>query len=333
MRHETRAYLEDVRSHLHLDLATEKRIVSELCSYFRDKVDELQEEGLSERDATREAIKSCGRARAVARLMYEAYSKGSWSEALVSSLPHLLIAGLFALHLWHDLVLGPAVFISIVCVTLFGWWRGKPNWLYSWIGYSFLPLLIAGFAYKGTLEQFLQFLQGKGAAPGIPVLLLTFALIVLSLWIIIRTAVRVIRRDWILASFMLVTLPIFSSWLLNVEQAGGLFRESSAVVYRWDAPMALALALLGITSAAFIRLRQRRLKVGALLSVGSLSLAMVGYNLWGGLGLLGFFSLSIFMLVFLLIPALVESKIGHGEQKGEAWWAGDWVQRPSITGQ
>jgi hypothetical protein len=329
---EVRNYLDDVRSHLHLDPVAEKRIISELYAYFQERIAELQENGTSEREAAREAIKSFGRARVVARLMYEAHSKGSWTEAVTTSLPHLILAGLFASHLWHHPILAPATFASIVGVTLFGWWHGKPNWLYSWIGYSLLPLLIAGYAYRFIAEQTVSFLfQGYGTPPNVLALLLFLAFCVFSLWIIIRTTIRVIRRDWILVSLMLVPLPIFASWLFNIEHVGGLFLGSGAVLYQWDAPMAIALGLLAVTSAVFIRLRQRVLKVGALVTIGSLSLAMVGHNLWGELGLLGLLTVSLCMLIFLLVPALAETKIGHGESKGEAWWSGDWLERPSTT--
>lgn len=328
-----RDYLDDIRSHLHLDAVTEKRVISELYTYFEERVEELQQTGVSERDATSTAIESFGRARVVARLMYEAHSRGNWIEAVLTSVPYLIIAGLFVTHLWHHPIVAPIAFISIVCVTLFGWWHGKPNWLYSWIGFSLLPLLIIGFTSRFIVEQAMSvLLWNYGTLPGVLSWLLLSTFYLLSLWIIIRTTIRVVKRDWILASLMLVPLPIFGSWLFSIEQAGSLFQGTGAMLQQWDAPMALALVLLGVTSATFIRLRQRVLKVGALITVGSSSLAMVGHNFWGDLGLFGLLAMSFLMLVFLLIPALIESRIGHGEQRGEAWWAGDWVGRPSTIG-
>jgi hypothetical protein len=331
---EVRNYLEEVRSHLHLDPLTEKRVIGELYTYFQEKVTELQEQGMSEREAAVEAIGRFGRARVVARLMYEAHSKGSWVEAVITSLPHLMIAGLFVSHLWRHLVLAPIVFASIVGVTLFGWWHGKPNWLYSWVGYSLLPLLIIGYGSRLILERAISFLlRGEGLLSSAWLVGLFSIFCFLSLWVIITTTIRVVKRDWILASLMLVPLPIVGSWLFNLEQLGGLFQNGSAALYRWDGVMALVLTVLGVTSATFIRLRQRVLKVGALVTIGSISVAMLGHNLWGGLGLVGILTLSLSTLVFLLTPALVEARIGHGEQKGEAWWSGDWVERPSLTGQ
>ena len=329
---EVRNYLDDVRSHLHLDSLTERRVISELYTYFQERIDELQENGISEKDAAREAIRSFGRARAVARLMYEAHSKGSWTESLIACLPHLIIAGLFATHLWRHPVLAPIVFVSIVCVTLFGWWNGKPNWLYSWIGFSLLPLLVLGYASRFVAGQTVSFLfQGQGTLPGVLSLLPLFAFYFFSLWIIFRTTIRVIRRDWLLTSLMLVPLPIFGSWFFNIGQVGDLFRGSGLLLHQWDAPMALALGLLGITCAVFIRLRQRVLKVGALIAVSSISMTMVVHNFWGRFGLFGLLAASFAMLIFLLIPALAESKIGHGEPNEEVSWSDDWVERPLTT--
>ena len=42
MLSEVRSYLDDVRSHLHLDPATERQVIGELYTYFQEKVDELQ---------------------------------------------------------------------------------------------------------------------------------------------------------------------------------------------------------------------------------------------------------------------------------------------------
>jgi hypothetical protein len=325
---EVKNYLDDVRSHLHLDFLTEKRVIGELHSYFQERIEELQEKGISERDAIRAAIESFGRAKVVAQLTYEAYSKGSWYKAIASSIPHFIIAGLFVSHLWHHSIVAPIVFAFIVGITLFWWCKEKPNWLCSWVGYSLLPLLTTGFSLWFVIARIGPPFLGSPLKVLSLVCLLIFSLA--SLWLIVRTTIRVIRRDWLLASLMFVLLSIFGAWLYNIEQMGGLFQKDGLMLHQWDVPMASSLVLLGVTSATFIRLRQRVLKVGALILISSISLVMAGQHFWGGFGFLGLLAMSFCMLIFLLIPALVETRIGHGEQPEEAWWAGDWVQRPST---
>jgi hypothetical protein len=112
---------------------------------------------------------------------------------------------------------------------------------------------------------------------------------------------------------MLVPLPLLGGWLYNIEQIGGLFQRDGMALHQWDLPMASSLALLGIASATFIRLRQRMLKVAALILVGSIALVLVGQHFWVGSGLLDLLVMSLCMLVFLFVPALVENRIGHGE--------------------
>jgi hypothetical protein len=157
------------------------------------------------------------------------------------------------------------------------------------------------------------------------------ALLAFAAWIIVRTTIRVVRRDWILASLMLVPLPVVGGWLLNLEPAGGLFHADVEALHLSDMPMAFALIALGVTSATFIRLRQRVLKVGAMVALGSVALAVVAHNLWGDQGFLGLMVTSFLLLIFLLSPALLEAKMGHGEQTREAWWEDGWLKRPSAT--
>lgn len=152
---------------------------------------ELKQEGLPVKEAARAAIESFGRARVVARLSYEAYSKGSWADAVMACLPHLIIAGLFATHLWRHPLLAPIAFALIVCVTLFGWWRGKPNWLYGWLGYSLLPLLIIGYTLRFIPGQAISFfLRGEGSImPSAWSLAIVISLYLLSLWLIVLVTI------------------------------------------------------------------------------------------------------------------------------------------------
>ncbi len=324
-----RAYLEEVRSHLYLDPPHERRVISELYTYFQEKVADLAEQGQSEQEATRGAIRSFGRAKVVARLMYEAYSQGSWLDAVIAALPHLIVAFLFSLHLWRHPVIAPAVFLTIVGVTLYGWWRGKPNWLYSWIGYSLFPFLVVGYQTRGVLMSAIAYLVGGSGElppPWALVLLGTFYAFAGSL--IIATTIRVVRRDWLLTSLMLVPLPILGIWLYNIEEVGGLFHRTQDVFFLWDFALAYVFAVLAAASAFFIRLRQRILKIGALLTIGTITGAIAVHNVWGNVGFFGILSVAVLLLLFLLSPALLEIGIGHGESKNKAWWT--WVERPSA---
>ncbi len=326
---EVRVYLEEVRSHLHLDQITEKKVISELSTYFKEKIDELKDQGLTWAIAVKEAIKSCGRARVIGRLMYEAYSKGSWTDALVAFLPHFIVGFLFLFHLWNNPLLLIAVYGFIMAVTLFGWWRGKPNWLYSWAGYALVPLIIGSYLAAPVLWQVVNAILAGSSDSSVWIYLAALiGFFIFALSIMVKTTIRVVRRDWLLASLMLIPVPIFSSWLIYTSQSGSITFITETAMYQWDAAMASVLLTLGVTTAIFIRLRNRILKAGAVIIIGPISGGIIAHHFWGSIGLFGTLATALFTLLFLISPAILEATIGHGETKNEVWWSGDWLEHP-----
>ena len=163
MHAEVVAYLDEVRTHLHLDPVMESRIISELHSHLQEKVAELQERGASELEATREALATFGGARAIARLTYEAYSRGSWIEALISCQPHMIVAALFATHVWRQPVMLAVAFAAIVLIALLGSRHGAPTWSYSWMGYAVFPFLIlTGMSWDPVVRTVTYIARGTG---------------------------------------------------------------------------------------------------------------------------------------------------------------------------
>ncbi|MGD0765936.1 MAG: hypothetical protein ABR978_06480 [Dehalococcoidia bacterium] len=304
---EVACYLREVQDLLHLDPRLKRLILAELRTYFQEKVHELQSEGFSEREATRLAIECCGRPRVIARRMYEAYSHGSLAEAACASLPHLIVAFLFAGHLWLQPAWSIPAVAGIAAVTVSAWWNGRPSWLYPWIGYSLSVLLVGGWVSRPVLGHFLAFLLDGGSAPNLALVLLVLTFSVLSASVIAVTTVRVARRDWLLASLMLVPLPLVGGWLASLQGMHGFFQGPAAGLHGLDGEMSLALVALAFTSAGFVLVRQRVLKIGGLAVVGTLAAATVGHSLWGEHGLFGLLSASFLLLLLLLIPAIVRA--------------------------
>lgn len=318
---EIRSYLEQVQRHLRLDPALERQLIGELDSHFEEKIAELQARGVREEEAVKAATRSFGRPRTVARLMYEACSKGSWADALLASLPHLIVAGLFITSLWQNAVVALVVFAVNVGVTLFGWWGGKPNWLYSWIGYSLIPLVMGGYALHAVFAQAFSFLLGRAPFPTIPTFILIIILLGFFTWLIVSTTIRVVKRDWVLASLMLVPLPILAAWFFNIDLLGGPLQGGEPALHQWDYPMALAFITLGVNAAMFIRLRKRMLKLTAVMVIAFIALVIVAHSIWGGLALLDqpLLLLSV-TIILLLMPVLIEKCVGHGEVRSTVWW-------------
>jgi len=294
-------YLDSVRDNLRLDLSSEREVTSELETHIEDRLQELRQAGLSEEEAANTCVKLLGSAKLVARQIYEAHSQGTWRQALLASMPHLLFGLLFALNWWQGIGWLLVMLVLVLSVAVYGWWHGKPAWLFSWLGYSLLPVVVAGL---------LLLYLPKGWS-WVAILLY----IPLALWLLYRVTVQTIKRDWLYSSLMLFPVPIILGWFLAV-QLEGRFPEFSVERLHDLAPwIGLSFLALAVTAATFIRLRQRWLKVAVLFISGLLTLIMAACYAEGRLGLSTFLVLILVLLSLFLTPALLERKIRYYRQR------------------
>jgi hypothetical protein len=317
------AYLDEVRLHLHLDPLTERRVISELASHFQEKVTELRSSGLAEEEASREAIQSFGEPKTIARLMYEAYGRGSWAETLIGCQPHLVVAALFATHLWRHPLLLFAAFLPITVITLIAWRRGAPNWLYSWTGYALLPFLIVTYFSVEPVARTVSFLMGGSGVPAPFWHLAGLAgFFAFTLWLVVSATVRVAKRDWILVSLMVLPLPVLVVWIASVSRTDGflaaIMRGLSASLSQWDQAMAYFCATLGVATALFMRLRRRSLKAGAIIAVGIVGGALAVSSIQGGLDLFGLLAVAVCFLAFLFCPFILHAYLEREGRPREA---------------
>jgi len=290
-------YLESIRDNLRLDQSSEKVVIQELETHIEDEVEELRESGLSEEEAADTCLTFLGSAKMVARQIYEAHSQGSWTQALLAATPHILFGLLFALNWWRGVgwLLGMLVLILIMAV--YGWWRGKPAWLFPWLGYSLLPVVAAALL--------LLYLPKSWSWVAI------LFYLPLALWLLYSITVRTIKRDWLYTSLMLLPLPTIVGWFVVIEpvnQLSGHWLQRMQDFAPW---IGLTFLALGVTVATFIRVRKRWLRVSVLVVSGMITLTMVAYCAEGRLSIPAFLILMVVMLLVLLSPALVERTLRH----------------------
>jgi hypothetical protein len=293
------SYTDSLKGCLRIEPTIESDVVRELNTHLEDKSHELLESGLSEEEASNTAAKLLGPPRIVAKQMYEVYSQGSWRQALFAALPHLLVATLFALHFWQDTIWLLGIIIAVACSVIYGWCHGKPAWLFPWLGYCLTPVISIGIL--------LIYLPGNWAW------LAAIAYIPLALLFIIPVTKQTIKRDWLFASLMLLPVPIVLGWILALELDDGLMWYEQ--LQGFASQIALSFAVLALTVAAFIRTRQRWLKIGTLLTLEMVILVIVALGGNSAIGVGGWLLLVFLSLILVLGPALLERKIRETDQK------------------
>ena len=290
-------YLNIVRDNLRLDPQSEREVINELETHIEDELQELKEAGLSEEEAANTCVRLLGSAKLVAHQIYEAHSQGTWRQALLASMPHLLFGLIFALNWWRGVSWLLVMLVLILSAAVYGWWRGKPTWLFPWLGYSLLPVVVAG----------LSLLYLPRGWSWLAILLY----IPLAAWLVYAITVQTIKRDWLYSSLMLLPVPIIIGWFIAVHLEGRFPEFSVERLYDYAPRIGLSFLVLAAAVAAFIRLRKRWLRVAILIISGLLTLTLVAGYAWSQLGLHTFLVLILLMLSIFLIPALLERRIRH----------------------
>jgi hypothetical protein len=308
MTSELSHYLENIRYNSKLDLPDEREVISELEAHIEDRLQELTESGLSEEEAIKTCLGQMGSAKLVARQIYEAYSQGSWQQVLLASMPHLLFGLLFALNWWQHIGWISVVLLLVLGTAIYGWWRGQPTWVFPWLGYSLLPVLAVGLL--------LIYLPKGWSLLAIP---LYFPL---ALWWLFHIIIQTAKRDWLFSSLMLLPIPIILGWFLAVSPGARFTEYSLQRVYYFAPWIGLSFSALALTIAAFIRLRQRWLRIGLLIISGLLTLTLVVYYTSGRLNTPTFLGLILVMWGVFLIPPLLERRFRNGRLR---FWKGEIV--------
>jgi hypothetical protein len=290
-------YLASIAANLRLEPSTREGLLRELETHIEDRVEEFKKEGLSEDEAAAESLKVLGPAGQVTREMNEAYSQGSWSQTLMASLPHALFGLAFILN-WFSSAWLLLLLLFVVGVAILGWVHGRPNWIFPWLGYTLVPVVVAGVSllYLPRGWSWVAF----------------FIYVPLTLRLFYIITLQTIRKDWLYSSLMFFHAPIIIGWSLVVwhHELPGFNMELLQGLAPW-----IGLSFLGLatTVAAFIRLRQRWLKIATLFVAGGLTLALVIYNASDMLSTPAFILIITLMFGLFLLPVLVERRLKRDE--------------------
>jgi hypothetical protein len=289
-------YLNRFKACLKIDQTIRDGVVEELYTHLEDKSRELEENGLSKEEASKVAVQSLGSPELIAKQIYETHAQGSWKEALFSALPHFLVALLFTSYYWQNIVYVSIMLALIVAIAIYGWHRGKPIWIFPWLGYYLMPVVITGILL-------LSLPQGWGWIAAI-------IYIPLALFVFIHIVRQTARRDWLYASLMLAPMLVTLTWFSSLGTENELLRDGIWLAGLQTHALWIVISFIALAAAtvAFIRLKPRRYKIISLLipplvilfSVTMASRGNIDY--WGWLILL--FSLSAFA-----IPVWMQARV------------------------
>ena len=287
-------YLNRFKDCLHIDQTIKDGVAEELYTHLEDKTQELEENGLSREEASKIAVQSLGSPELIAQQIYETHAQGSWKEALFSALPHFLVALLFTSYYWQNIAYVSIILALTVGIAIYGWHRGKPIWLFPWLGYYLMPVVITGILL-------LSLPQGWGWIAAL-------IYIPLALFVFIHIVRQTARRDWLYASLMLAPMLVTFSWFSSLGTGNELLASDWIARLQTNALWIVIsfIALAGAT-IAFIRLKPRRHKIISLLIppliiLLSVTMASRGnINSWGWLILL-------FSLFAFAIPVWMQAK-------------------------
>jgi hypothetical protein len=245
-------YLNRFKASLKIDHTIRDGVAEELYTHLEDRTRELEENGLSREEASEIAVQSLGSPEMLAEQIYETHAQGSWKEALFSALPHLLVALLFTSYYWRNVVYVSIILALTVGIAIYGWRRGKPIWLFPWLGYYLMPVVVSGILL-------LSLPQGWGwivALIYIPLVLFVF------IYIVRQTA----RRDWLYASLMLAPMLVTFTWFSSLGKGNELLASDWAARLQTNALwIVISFVALAAGTVAFIRLKPRRYKIISLL--------------------------------------------------------------------
>jgi hypothetical protein len=283
-------YISELRSLLKLDPSVSDEFLREMNDHIEEKSAELRESGLSAEDARDKALREMGPASLIASQIYEVYSQGSWKQALSAALPHVLIAILFALHLMLDVRWIIALTLLVAGASVYGWSRGKPTWLFPWLGCLLLPAIMTG-----TLLIYLPSGWTWFAA-------ITY--IPLAAFVLILVIRQFLKRDWLFISLTLLPVPIALGWILAFSLSNKFLNLDH--IYSTASWIALSFAILALTAATFVRVRRRWLKTVVLIIPEILVLSVVALYSGGYISFGGWLLICLMALGLILGPAFLE---------------------------
>ncbi len=313
-------YLNSLARRLHLDPQHEREILEELQAHIEDKAAELEAGGLGREAALACAVKEMGAPRTLASRMYAVHSTGVWRDVVLAMLPHFLLAALFALHLWSHYFLVSLVLVGMAFVTWRNWRAGHPSkWSYTWMGYTLAAPAISWLLSLIALGYGGWTLLTTGQLPfNVALFFLLIGYVPFSMWIVFNVVSKIAKRDWLLVSLTALPFPFLTSWVLFLNWSGGLWSDHAERMQQSDTAHACIFLALAITTAVFLKVGPRLVRIGLLAGTTSILIVITALSLPVDLGFVAVGLMIMASVAFLLFPAVLEAQANRRNRLGLA---------------
>lgn len=306
-RHRGDSYLSNLARQLRVAPHAKNEILQEMEGHLEERAAEMETAGLSPQEARQRASRQMGHSDSVAGDLYAIHSRGSWRDILLASLPHLLLAALFALHLWTEILVLMVSMALFTFIAYRGWKNTGAKWAYSWLGYCLAAPTISWIMAFMALGYAGYTLLTTGSLPfGIPLLLALIVYVPISLWILAGVIMRLVKRDWLLASFTALPFPFLTSWILFLNWQGFLWSGSSRI-QETDSDRVVVFLALAVTTAIFFKVGRRLVQIALLTLSTALMVVYTVVAIPISFGILAVILLILSSVAFLFSPAILDA--------------------------
>lgn len=227
-----------------VDSRTRSSIDREIRAHLSDHTEDLRQRGVEEEEAAHSAIKSFGNPGIIARDLLMVHSQGSWKDAFLTSLPHLLVALLITAYYQESIASAVLLLLISSYGILQALGRKAPSWSFSWLGYCLVPLILAVFLLLGATQWWT---------------LLGIAYIPCAVTLIVYAVRQTISRDPLYVSLMLSPWAVMTAWFIATHSVPDLTAGElgSLNILGYNRPLIGSFVALAISSFVFARIRPR----------------------------------------------------------------------------
>jgi hypothetical protein len=285
-------YISAICNSVRTDSRTRSAIGREIDAHLRDHAELLKKSGCGEDEASRRAIESFGNPRDLARDLLMVHAQGTWRDAFLTSLPHLLVALLLTAYYEQSIACVIAVLLASGLGIGQAVTRRVPPWSFSWLGYCLVPVVLVVFILLGATHWWT---------------LLGMAYIPCAVLVVVYVVRQTASRDSLYVSLMLSPWAVITAWFMaagSLTDVQGI-HLSAAGMLAYSRELVGSFVALAVASFVFARLRPRWGKALALILPLTGVFGYLSLYCWEELSFVGW-AVSTIALAVVALPTIRE---------------------------